>query len=151
MAEANRSYMRLQWRAHKLAWGLSGGRLGRRLGGMPVLELISVGRKSGQPRQILIWYVDDDGMPVLIGTNAGRDADPAWARNLRAEPNARARWDGQWHEIRAVEVSGSEHGRLWTLATEIHPGYGKYQESLTRPIPIVRLEPRERGEPRAMK
>ncbi len=140
MAESNRRFMRLQWRAHKLAWNLSGGRLGRRLQGMPVLELVSVGRKSGRDRQILIWYVDDNGVPMLIGTNAGRDVDPAWVQNLRAQPNARARWNGRWHDIVAVEAEGTEHERLWALATAAHPGYARYRESLTRPIPILRLE-----------
>jgi deazaflavin-dependent oxidoreductase (nitroreductase family) len=107
---------------------------------MPVLELVSVGRKSGRPRQILIGYTDDGGVPVLIGTNAGRDVDPAWVQNLRAEPDARARWDGAWHDVAAVEATGAEHERLWALATAVNEGYERYRESLTRVVPIVRLE-----------
>lgn len=54
MAEATRRSTRFQWRMHLLLWNLSGGRLGRRVVGMPVVELITTGRKSGVPRQILI-------------------------------------------------------------------------------------------------
>ncbi len=50
----SRSTLRFQWRAHKLVWRLSGGRLGRKVGGLPVLELTTTGRKSGEPRMILI-------------------------------------------------------------------------------------------------
>lgn len=142
MAESNRRFIRLQWRAHKLIWNRSGGRLGRRVRGMPVLELVSVGRKSGRPRQILIGYADERGVPVLIATNAGRDLDPAWVLNLRAQPEARARWDSEWHDVTAVEACGSEHERLWALATAVNDGYERYRKSWTRPVPIIRLEPR---------
>ncbi len=53
--------MRLQWRLHKLAWNISGGRLGRRGGGMRTLQLTTTGHKSGLPRTILIWYVEHAG------------------------------------------------------------------------------------------
>ena len=54
MAETDRKKMRLVWRAHKLIWNLSGGRLGRKMGGIPVLELVATGHRSGLERQILI-------------------------------------------------------------------------------------------------
>ena len=91
MAESNRTWMRFQWRTHKLLWNLSGGRLGRRVAGMPVLELVTIGHKSGQERQILISYVGDDDAPLVVGSNAGRDVDPAWVKNLRVNPRARMR------------------------------------------------------------
>jgi hypothetical protein len=56
-------------------------------------EVIAIGRRSGAERQILITYVDD-GAPAIIGTNAGRDRDPAWANNLRSHPEVSARWGG---------------------------------------------------------
>ena len=140
MAEANRSLMRFQWRAHKLLWNASGGRLGRRVAGMPVLELVTTGRSSGQPRQILISYVDLDGGPAIVGTNAGRDVDPAWVRNLRADPVARARWDGTWHDVRGVELEGEEWQRAWDAAVAANPGYAAYLDGMTREVPIVRLE-----------
>ena len=142
MAEANRRSMRLQWRMHKLLWNLSGGRLGRRVIGMPVVELVTTGRKSGEPRQILITYVDVGGVPAIIGTNAGRDRDPAWALNLRAEPRARARWDGRWRDVIAVELEGDEHEAVWRQAVEVNQGYADYEADLTRPVPIFRLEER---------
>jgi deazaflavin-dependent oxidoreductase (nitroreductase family) len=138
----NRTAIRLQWKLHRLAWNLSGGRLGRRTGGAPILELITTGHISGRERQILITYFEDDGAPTLVGTNAGKDVDPAWVRNLRANPEARARWDGQWHDVTAVPVTGAEHARVWAKAVEAIPTYADYGQLLTRPIPILRLEPR---------
>lgn len=132
--------MRLQWRAHRLIWDLSGGRLGRRIGEMPVLELVTVGYRSGQERRILITYVESDGCPAIIGTNAGRDRDPAWVKNLESNPTARARWDGEWREVRAVRLDGEAYDETWKLAVVANSDYERYRRMLTRPVPIVRLE-----------
>lgn len=142
MAETNRAWMRFQWRSHKLLWNLSGGRLGRRIAGMPVVELVTIGRRSGEERHILITYVDTDRGPAIIGSNAGRDADPAWVLNLRANPEARARWDGTWRRVVGVELSGEERQSAWDAAVAISPGYADYAEGMTRDIPIMRLEAR---------
>jgi deazaflavin-dependent oxidoreductase (nitroreductase family) len=107
---------------------------------MPVLELVTTGRSSGQPRQILISYVDLGGGPAIVGTNAGRDVAPAWVRNLRADPVARARWDGTWHDVRGVELEGEEWQRAWDAAVAANPGYAAYLDGMTRTVPIVRLE-----------
>jgi deazaflavin-dependent oxidoreductase (nitroreductase family) len=142
MGEANRAVMRFQWRAHKALWNASGGRLGREVGGLPVLELVTKGRKSGEPRQILINYFEHGDSPALIGTNAGRNTDPAWVLNLRAEPNARARWRGVWRDVVARELTGTAHAHVWDAAVAADSAYGRYAESLTRPIPIVVLSER---------
>lgn len=141
MSESNRVVMRLQWRLHKAMWNASGGRLGRRAIGMPVVEVVTIGRRSGAERQILITYVEDDGAPAIVGTNAGRDADPAWAHNLRAHPEVSARWNGRWHDVVAIELDGHAWDRVWHAAVAVNPGYADYAADLTRPIPIFRLEP----------
>ena len=141
MAESNRTSMRLQWRLHKVLWNSSGGRLGRRVLGMPVGEVVTIGRTSGQERQILISYVEDAGAPAIIGTNAGRDRDPAWAHNLRAQPEVRARWDGRWHRVRATELDGDAWDRVWAAGIAANPGYADYARDLTRRVPIFRLDP----------
>lgn len=140
MPESNRTFMRFQWRMHKWLWNLSGGRLGRRVGGLPVLELVTIGRRSGEERQILINYVDSHGSPAIIGSNAGRDADPAWVLNLRANPEARARWDAEWHDVAAVELEGAEREAVWDAAVAANPGYATYAQDRSRPITIVRLD-----------
>ncbi len=141
MAESNRKWMRFQWRTHKLLWNLSGGRLGRKVIGKPVLELVTIGHKSGQERQILISYLGADDAPIIVGTNAGRDIDPAWARNLRANPQARMRLAGRWREVQAIELAAAEHEAAWDLAVATSPAYAGYANVLTRPIPIFRLDP----------
>lgn len=141
MAEANRVVMRVQWALHKLAWNLSGGRIGRKVAGMPVVELITVGHRSGEERQVLLNYIESNGAPAVIGSNAGRDSDPAWVRNLRANPHARARWGGRWREVVAEELEGPAREAAWGSAGEANEGYREYAEGMTRTIPIFRLAP----------
>ncbi len=142
MPESNRTFMRFQWRMHKWLWNASGGRLGRKVAGLPVLELITIGRRSGDERQILINYIDSDGRPAIIGSNAGRNSDPAWVLNLRANPEARARWDGTWHDVVGVELAGGERQAVWESAVAANSGYATYADGMSRQIPIVRLEAR---------
>jgi F420H(2)-dependent quinone reductase len=139
MSTPNRRVMRMQWKLHKLTWNLSGGRLGRRVIGMPVLELETTGHRSGRPRRILITYVLDGDTSVLFGTNAGADVDPAWVRNLRVAPTCRVRRDGRWRDADAEFVTDDDHARLWQRAVEANSGYAEYERVLTRPVPIVRL------------
>lgn len=132
--------MRLQWRAHHLLWDLSGGRLGRRAVGMPVLELVTTGHKSGEDRSILITYVETPSGPALAGTNAGVERNPAWVRNLRADPDARIRRDGRWRQVRARFPEAAERDQIWAGFVEADNGYAAYENMVNREIPIVVLE-----------
>jgi F420H(2)-dependent quinone reductase len=132
--------MRRQWKAHRFIWKISGGRLGQRVVGLPVLELVTTGRQTGQDRSILITFIDDARGPVVIGTNAGLDIDPAWVKNLRANPQARIRIKRRWSDVTAREVSVDEHAQMWATATAASPGYNEYLKTLTRPVPIIRLK-----------
>jgi deazaflavin-dependent oxidoreductase (nitroreductase family) len=134
-----RWFMRLQWRVHRLVWAVSGGRVGRKAIGMPVLELVTIGRRSGQARSILISYVSTSSGPALAGTNAGLDRDPAWVGNLRANRRARVREGGRWRDVEARFLEGHEWQETWERFLE-HPGYADYQRMLNRPIPLVVLE-----------
>ena len=49
-----------------------------------VVDITTIGRKSGQPRRIEIWlYYEGDGVGYLFGTVGKRD----WLANLRANPD----------------------------------------------------------------
>lgn len=132
--------MRLQWRMHRLVWDLSGGRLGRTAIGMPVLELVTVGHKSGQERSILITYVETPDGPALAGTNAGASYEPAWIKNLRADPGAKTMRGGQWTDVTARFLEGDERSQVWARFLESDEGYENYQKMLDRLVPIVVLE-----------
>jgi deazaflavin-dependent oxidoreductase (nitroreductase family) len=132
--------MRAQWKLHKVMWRISGGRLGNRVVGMPVFELITTGNKSGEPRTILISYLDFDGAPTLFATNAGAERDPAWVRNLRANPDATIVRRGHRQAVRARFLDGEERERAWQTAVAANAQYEDYRAAMSRPVPIVALD-----------
>ena len=73
---------------HRTIQTVSGGRLGWSLAKMLVVELTTTGRKSGQPRSVLLTSPHQDGDTiVLIASRGGDDHHPAWLLNLRDNPS----------------------------------------------------------------
>ena len=72
---------------HRAVVHLSGGQVLGSAFGMPVVELHTVGRKSGLPRSTMLTapVVDGDRV-VLVASKGGDDRDPDWYRNLVAHP-----------------------------------------------------------------
>lgn len=109
------------------------------MGGMPVLRLTTTGHRSGEPRSVLLWHLPDPNGPLVIGTNAGADDDPAWVRNLRADPTATVEVAGRSHAVEATFLDGADHAAAWERFVAAHRSYGEYREMLTRQPAIVQL------------
>ena len=65
-------------------------RFGHEALGMPVLELTTVGRRSGRPRSVMLTSPVRDGEAiVVVASRVGDDRHPDWLLNLRAQPTRR--------------------------------------------------------------
>lgn len=131
-------------RLHGAVIHLSRGRLGWRVGRMPVLELTTIGRRTGQPRTLLLTaaIVQGDGY-VVVASKGGDDHHPAWFLNLRANPEVEVVVrDGPRQHMHARIATHEERARLWPQVERAYPGYRRYQRHTTREIPLVFLEPR---------
>jgi F420H(2)-dependent quinone reductase len=132
-------------RAHATAIRLSGGRIRRSwifTGGMPILVLTTVGRKSGQSRSTPVGYLrHGDGLAVLA-SNAGSDRAPAWWLNLQARPGAEVLVDRTRFAVTARRADPEEEATLWQEFATLNPGFDEYRNLTERPIPVVVLEPR---------
>ena len=74
-------------RLHRGLLKVSGGRFGWTAANMPVLELTTVGRKSGKPRSVMLTSPHRDGdVIVIVASKGGEDTHPAWFLNLRENP-----------------------------------------------------------------
>jgi deazaflavin-dependent oxidoreductase (nitroreductase family) len=135
--------IRVMSRAHGGIYRISGGRLLRRLAGMPVLLLTTTGRRSGKPRTAALTYFRKGGDYVVIASFGGSDLPPAWWLNLQRDPRASVLIRGTTSKVTARTATAEEHDRLWPLVTETNPGYARYQKRTRRPIPIVLLTPEE--------
>jgi deazaflavin-dependent oxidoreductase (nitroreductase family) len=78
----------------------------------------------------------------LIGHRVGKIKDPAWYRNLVANPDVAVQVGSKHMNVRARTADAREKPRLWRIMTKQWPGYDGYQKNTDRDIPLVVLEPR---------
>ena len=127
-------------RAHAWLYRVSGGRLGPRWFGAPVLVLETVGRRSGQPRATPVLFVLQDGDPVVLAANAGARRTPAWWLNLRDAEWGVAVIGRERREVSPRVVSGTERAELWDRLCEAYPAATHYPEFTDRELPVAVLE-----------
>jgi deazaflavin-dependent oxidoreductase (nitroreductase family) len=127
---------------HKALFRASRGRVGGRGGGMPMLMLTTVGRRSGRRRTTMLSTPVRDGERiVLVASYGGDDRHPAWFLNLRDHPEVDVTMAGRTRRLRARVLSADEKADVWPRIVRTYPGYGRYQERTARDIPVVVLEP----------
>jgi len=128
---------------HRGLLKISGGRIGRETLRMPVLELTTVGRKSGRPHSVMLTSpIQDRRAIVVVASRGGSGKSPAWFLNLRDNPEVQVAFPGQAKQRRRARVaSPEERARLWPLITANHRNYALYQTRTSRQIPVVLLDP----------
>lgn len=127
---------------HRGVLKLSGGRLGWEASNMPVLELTTTGRKSGEPRSVMLTSPYQEGTTmVIVASRNGDDTHPAWFLNLRDKPEVEVKTKGETRPMRARIADAEERARLWPLVIKDHDNYAGYQAKTDREIPLVLLEP----------
>jgi F420H(2)-dependent quinone reductase len=118
------------------------GRLLGRVGRAPVLLLTTTGRRSGQLRTAPAVYLGDGERLIVIGSNAGNPRAPAWALNLKANPDAEVEIRGERRSVRARGAEGEERADLWRRMNEQYGGFEDYRGRTSRDIALFVLEPR---------
>jgi len=104
-----------------------------------VVLLETVGARSGRTRAVPMLCMPQDGEIVVVASNWGADTDPAWLRNLRANPRARVHYRGYVGPVRATEATGEERQHLWRRLVGVNPQYARYQDQTDRELPVIRL------------
>jgi deazaflavin-dependent oxidoreductase (nitroreductase family) len=135
--------MRVMNAAHRSLVVLSRGRLGWKIGPMPVVELHTTGRKSGARRSTMLTApVYEPDKVVLIASKGGDERHPYWYLNLVADPNVELTQNGVTRPMRARTAGEAEKAQLWPRIVRANPGYAGYQRKTSRDIPVVICEPR---------
>lgn len=108
--------------------------------GDSICLLHCVGAKSGSPRTVPLLATPVGDALVVIASNGGASAHPAWYWNLKKTPDCEVEQHGKRSRRRARETSGEERERLWKAALANYSGYGHYAGRAGRLIPVMILE-----------
>jgi F420H(2)-dependent quinone reductase len=119
----------------------TGGRLGNKVKGAPVLLIDNVGRKSGKLRTSPVLYLEDGQDLVVVGSRAGSDAAPAWFLNVMANPGTTVQIGSERRSVVARQATPEEKQRLWPRLVAIFPDFDVYQSRTRREIPVAILSP----------
>jgi deazaflavin-dependent oxidoreductase (nitroreductase family) len=111
--------------------------------GLPIIQLTTIGAKSGLPRTVpLVGLVDGEEI-ALIGSNFGRPNHPGWVYNLKANPECQACYKGSLQQYVARFTEGQERETYWQMALSYYAGYEKYKARAgEREIAVILLEPK---------
>lgn len=130
-------------KGHTAIFRLTGGRIGGRVVGGPVLLLHHTGAKSGTRRVSPLLYMPDGERLVIVASKGGYTRHPAWFHNLMANPDTEVELPREGRvTVRARKAPEEERHELWPRVVNLYSGYAAYQRSTEREIPIVVLDRR---------
>jgi deazaflavin-dependent oxidoreductase (nitroreductase family) len=112
--------------------------------GWNVIQLTTIGAKSKQPRTVPLVGVFDGEKVALIASSFGRQHNPSWYYNLKANPECKVLFKGKSLKYIAREIDGKEGEKYFQMAVDQYAGYRSYRERAAhRHIPIMLLEPKK--------
>ncbi len=105
--------------------------------GRPIFLLDVVGRKSGEPRPVMLMLIRRGDDLLICGSNGGNPEAPNWYKNLAAAGEAYVevgdeRWAVNYRELE----EGPERQECWKLLTAGYPDFASYQGFTDRRLPV---------------
>ena len=134
------------WHVHRWMVRATGGRRGLwppRSGKWGTLRLTTRGRRSGEPRSVILGYYEDGPNLISMAMNGWGAAEPAWWLNLQAHPAAVVELAGGIRrEVLGRAAVGQEREQLWQRWRELDHNLDGYAARRPQETAVVVLEPR---------
>jgi deazaflavin-dependent oxidoreductase (nitroreductase family) len=110
--------------------------------GLPIIQITTIGAKTGQPRAMPLVSLFDGEKIALIASNFGQKHNPGWYYNLKAHPKCTVQVRGRAADYIARQVEGEEREKYWQMGVSYYKGYELYKiRAAHRRIPVMILEP----------
>jgi deazaflavin-dependent oxidoreductase (nitroreductase family) len=107
------------------------------------MRLTTKGRRSGEPRRVIVGYYEDGPNLISMAMNGWGAAEPAWWLNLQAHPEAVVELAGRIRrEVLGRAAVGQERDELWQRWRELDRNLDGYAERRPHETAVVVLEPR---------
>jgi deazaflavin-dependent oxidoreductase (nitroreductase family) len=108
---------------------------------LPLVLLDTKGARSGLERTVSVnAFGDGDDAWLVVASNGGSAAHPAWFKNMVKHP------DDIWLEVGTERVkvrgdllTGTEREEAFSRIAKVTKSYSGYQAKTDREIPVVRL------------
>ena len=114
------------------------------LGGWTIIQLPTIGAKTGKERTMPLLAGVEAKKFALIASSFGREHNPGWYYNLKAHPECKVTYKNHSSYYVAREVFGDEYDKYWKLVASSYVGYEKYKTiAAHRHIPVMLLEPKK--------
>ena len=119
------------------------GVLGGSFAGGSMLLLSTIGRNSGEERTSPMMFKDHGDRILVIASNNGSTAHPAWYINLVSHPSVIVERGAERFAATARTATGEERAAPWADLIASHPFFVQHQVTAgAREIPLVVLERR---------
>ena len=106
------------------------------------LRLTTTGRRSGEPRKVIVGYIEDGPNLVTMAMNGWGVPEPAWWLNLQANPDAAVELGGGIRRnVRGRAAVGAERRELWERYRDVDRNLDAYAARRRQETAIVVLEP----------
>lgn len=128
---------------HTFIFRASNGRLGKTMGGAPVLLLSVRGRKSGRLLHLPLVYIKTEKGWAVVASKGGAPKHPAWFLNLQSAGKAQIQIGSTKTRVttRILMPNDADYAKIWEDGVKMFPGYLDYKKATSREFPIVELLP----------
>lgn len=134
----------IKWMSRAQTWVFkkTNGRFGDKfLRGSEVGILTTTGRKSGEPRDVPLLFLQEGRRIVLVASQGGRDTNPLWYLNIKANPSVTFQTKRETLSLVAREATDDDRDHYWPALDAMYPDYANYRSYTARKIPIVICDP----------
>jgi deazaflavin-dependent oxidoreductase (nitroreductase family) len=101
--------------------------------------LTTTGRRTGRDRTTPVMRLRLGGTTYIVASADAASSDPAWLRNLEADPHVHVEEDGVDYDATARVLRGSARAAAWSAILEQAPFFAEHQDRVDREIPVVEL------------
>ena len=133
--------LKAMMKTHVFLNRLTGGRMFNTLQGDEVCFVTMKGAKSGRVMTIPLMYVPHREGLLLVASQGGAPANPAWYHNLVKYPDIEVNHRGSRSKLRARIAASAEKPELWPICDRHYAPYAEYRTRTNRDIPIFVCEP----------
>ncbi len=128
-------------KVHRFAFHHTSGRIGGKLGHIPMALMYTIGAKTGEVRMIPLqcYPAEPEGVLVLASNN-GQPRHPSWYYNLKAHPEIDALVGSERRRVRAEELDARRRALEWPKMLEQNRAIEDYKaRAAGRDLPIFLL------------